>query len=1034
MSEDVCSIFHNSDACRLLLESNKTRLHIKDTFVKAQVTTSNSSHPDCYTNTERSNKSLNEDDIPWCDVFLYDNVKEPYLQNSGLETIAAFDMACLENCSCVLGFRKFTSTCGHGQNKILSETLLIYPRDIEILLFSYTGLNDISEGAFFGLDALTHLYLDRNQIFSISRDTFAGLEELIYLDLNYNEIVNLRNDTFMLLPHLKVLSVRVNGLKSLEFGVFSQLTHLQQLYLSWNNLEKLPEMCFSRLYELTYLELKFNSIDLLSPNSFYNLYQLQDVHLQFNQITQIPVGLFEGLSELRALYLHSNRLISIPAGLFNGLNKLQYLSLSDNELSTLPDAIFDDLNFLILLHLNNNLLTTLSSNVFTYLSKLTLLFIEDNRLYSLPPILFLQTNLLYELNLRNNQIVSLPKSIFHTLERIENLYINQNNLNTLPENIFDNMTSLRFLDISHNILRNISNNLFLEITGIVFLNMSHNNILAFPTLESLARLQIVDLSFNEVSLLDPHMFGSKPELIFLSLDHNNIIELPVELLYGMPNAQVLNLQVNQVQELIYKAFKNQGKLTTLNIEHNHLSYVGRDSFFGLHKLHNLYCQENKILNLDKDTFAYLTEIQFINLSQNDISRIDDNVFHTDADIATLDLRSNNLRFVREDFFERLKESTILVDESSTCCFTANANCISESPRLVYLTCKRMLDGSLLQISMWTLGFFAIICNAVVFVLRCLETRSIRVQTLLILSLALSDFLMGVNMIILAAADAYYQDYFPSFSNTWRAGILCKLASILSVLSSEVSVFLITLISFDRFLGVKYPFSIFRLTPTSAKVCLAVIWLFGLTISITPVVLSGIYSDILEVSEVCVGVPIVKRPISVTKSNLVEIVTNDVQVASSLVVNNVKGIYEQVFRVKYKEKSTLSNYFVSQVVGEELATYFSITLFIGVNFTCFCLVAIMYLIIFKTAKESARNTGRKQHELDEIRMALRMSAVVLTDFCTWVPLILVCILVQADVIMVDPVVYSWTVAFIIPINSAINPFLYTIISLLQKKVK
>ena len=125
--------------------------------------------------------------------------------------------------------------------------------------------------------------------------------------------------------------------------------------------------------------------------------------------------------------------------------------------------------------------------------------------------------------------------------------------------------------------------------------------------------------------------------------------------------------------------------------------------------------------------------------------------------------------------------------------------------------------------------------------------------------------------------------------------------------------------------------------------------------------------------------------------------------------------------------------VSQIIGQELATHFSIIIFIGVNLTCFILVAVMYLIIFKTAKQSARKTGRKQHELEEIRMAVRMYAVVLTDFCTWVPLTLVCILVQADVIMVDPVVYAWTVAFIIPINLAINPFLYTLISLLQRKL-
>ena len=44
--------FHTMNNCRLLVEINETRLHIRDTDVGVAVTTSNySSHPDCYTNT-----------------------------------------------------------------------------------------------------------------------------------------------------------------------------------------------------------------------------------------------------------------------------------------------------------------------------------------------------------------------------------------------------------------------------------------------------------------------------------------------------------------------------------------------------------------------------------------------------------------------------------------------------------------------------------------------------------------------------------------------------------------------------------------------------------------------------------------------------------------------------------------------------------------------------------------------------------------------------------------------------------------------
>ena len=68
------------------------------------------------------------------------------------------------------------------------------------------------------------------------------------------------------------------------------------------------------------------------------------------------------------------------------------------------------------------------------------------------------------------------------------------------------------------------------------------------------------------------------------------------------------------------------------------------------------------------------------------------------------------------------------------------------------------------------------------------------------------------------------------------------------------------------------------------------------------------------------------------------------------------------------------------------------------------------------------------------MAVKMSIVVLTDFFCWVPLAVVCLLVQCGVFTVGPEMYAWTVGLILPINSALNPFLYTLATLIgdQKK--
>ncbi len=72
--------------------------------------------------------------------------------------------------------------------------------------------------------------------------------------------------------------------------------------------------------------------------------------------------------------------------------------------------------------------------------------------------------------------------------------------------------------------------------------------------------------------------------------------------------------------------------------------------------------------------------------------------------------------------------------------------------------------------------------------------------------------------------------------------------------------------------------------------------------------------------------------------------------------------------------------------------------------------------------------------DEIRMTVKVAAIVLTDFCCWFPIILLGILVQLKILILPPSVFAWCVTVILPINSAINPYLYTIVALVSNRRK
>ena len=405
---------------------------------------------------------------------------------------------------------------------------------------------------------------------------------------------------------------------------------------------------------------------------------------------------------------------------------------------------------------------------------------------------------------------------------------------------------------------------------------------------------------------------------------------------------------------------------------------------------------------------------------------------------SVDLRGNEIYEVKSHSFKAARNSTIVVDKSATCCFIHNKQCVSVEPRSEYLTCSRMLQNVFLRISVWILGMSAFVCNVIAYFVRSRKKQANKVQTLLISHLALSDLLMGVNMLLLAVGDVYYGEYFPSYSHSWRHGFACKFAGFLSILSSEGSVFFITLISIDRLLGIKYPFGDHMLTTKMARFCVVLAWLVAFLIGAIPIGLASNRGDVFSISEVCIGIPIVRRN-SVTFRN--DSIGINVSVVKSKMVFDtyplfgLRGLnlnllyyltYDIVTDVNTEQQQFIQNipYTIAQNAGSQIASIYSIVVFIGVNLVCFFTVAFCYIYLFITATETTQN-ARPQDQQDEVRMAKKLFAIVFTDFCCWVLLSFICILAQCGVLEISPEMYAWTIGFILPINSSINPFLYVL---------
>ena len=82
-------------------------------------------------------------------------------------------------------------------------------------------------------------------------------------------------------------------------------------------------------------------------------------------------------------------------------------------------------------------------------------------------------------------------------------------------------------------------------------------------------------------------------------------------------------------------------------------------------------------------------------------------------------------------------------------------------------------------------------------------------------------------------------------------------------------------------------------------------------------------------------------------------------------------------------------------------------------------------------ESRKAVGRASD--DDFKLARRIALTVLTDFFCWIPIILMTIFSMSGKPIPDEV-SAWVAVFVLPLNSALNPILYTIMVIKWKKKK
>ena len=234
--------------------------------------------------------------------------------------------------------------------------------------------------------------------------------------------------------------------------------------------------------------------------------------------------------------------------------------------------------------------------------------------------------------------------------------------------------------------------------------------------------------------------------------------------------------------------------------------------------------------------------------------------------------------------------------------------------------------------------------------------------------------MGVYMLIIAYQNTIWQGEYFKHDISWRASKLCNFAGVVSTISSEVSVLTLTVVTIDRLICIVFAFRFRRMSFKVAVVSMIFVCLLGLAISITPLLHNDYFHDFDR-------------------------------------------------NVHFYGRSALCLPFhlsAEKIPGWE----YSASIFLGLNGISFIFIVVAYIFMYRAvtkASNAVQSKRMKQHST----MAIRMILIILTDFLCWFPVIIISILSLTGHFH-DPrgVAYAWIAVFVLPINSAINPVIYT----------
>ncbi|XP_019390081.1 PREDICTED: relaxin receptor 1 isoform X4 [Crocodylus porosus] len=495
------------------------------------------------------------------------------------------------------------------------------------------------------------------------------------------------------------------------------------------------------------------------------------------------------------------------------------------------------------------------------------------------------------------------------------------------------------------------------------------NLRVVPSVSS--NVTMMSLQYNLLRQLSTDVFKKYQDLKNLYLQNNRIRNVSEHAFRGLYNLTKLYLSHNKITFLKPGVFEDLNKLQWLIIENNRISRISPLSFYGLKSLILLVLMHNSLSRLpDRSLCQYMPRLNWLNLSYNPIQKIQADQFDYLKKLKSLSLEGIEITNIQRRMFKPLRNlSHIYFKKFQYCGYAPHVR--SCKPNTDGISSFENLLASIIQrVFVWVVSAVTCFGNIFVICMRPYIRSENKLHAISIMSLCCADCLMGIYLFVIGAFDLKFRGEYNKHAQLWMDSTQCQLVGSLAILSTEVSVLLLTYLTLEKYICIVYPFRCLKPGKCRAISILILIWIIGFVVAFIPLSNKEFFRNYYGTNGVCFPL--------------------------------------------HSEQA--------ESTGSQI---YSVVIFLGVNLAAFIIIVFSYGSMFYSVHQTAITaTEIRNHIKKEMTLAKRFFFIVFTNALCWIPIFILKLLSLLQV-EIPGTITSWVVIFILPINSALNPLLYTL---------